>query len=213
MMKKQMYQFLQLLVFLFVIQPAFAQEQYNTSVGDKKNIFKLNMVSPVLSSLSLAYERVINPAQSFQVSIFVQNQNSDAGYYYADKLVGFGIIPELRYYLSERKDAPAGFFIAPFLSYRHYAADYQDYDYNSQTYTDRSATFDGIGVGITVGGQWIFKKRISLDVWGGTGFGFGFTNEKADASDPYEYLYFSEFPYQEGGAFLARGGVTVGFLF
>lgn len=213
MMKKQMFQFLQVLVLFFVLQPVFAQEQYNTSVGDKKNIIKLNMVSPILSSLSIAYERVINPAQSFQVSIFAQNQNYDAGYAYSDRLTGFGITPELRYYLSERKDAPAGFFVAPFLSYRYYKADYEDYNYNSPNSIERSATFHGVGVGITVGGQWVFKKRISLDVWGGTGYGLGFAKEEVSENDPNYYPYFSEFPYQDGGAFLARGGVTIGFLF
>jgi hypothetical protein len=191
---------------------AFAQEKEIISY-EKKNIIKVNLISPILSSFSMGYERVITPNQSFQVSFFLQDQRFN--FSSQDELKGFGIVPEYRFYLSERKEAPGGIFIAPFLSYRNYKANYESYSFDPNTgmssNTPRTAKYENIGLGFTVGAQWIFKKKVSIDVWGGTGYSIGKSDETSN--DPNRSFYFGDFPYQEGGGFLGRIGGTIGLAF
>lgn len=190
----------------------FAQEKPFISY-EKKNVIKLNILSPILSSLSMGYERVVAPNQSFQLNFFYQDQQSNFGY--RDELRGFGITPEYRFYLSERRTAPGGIFIAPFVSYRDYKANFDDYEFDPDTGASRTfpnqAKYANIGVGVTVGAQWVFKKKVSIDVWGGTGYSVGWSNE--NTTEPNNYAYFGDFPYQVGGGFLGRIGGTIGLLF
>ncbi len=195
------------MVLLVSNHQVFSQDKEVMSY-DKKNFIKLNLISPILSSFSMAYERVTSPNQSFQMTFFLQDQRMD--YTYQDRLKSFGMVSEYRFYLSEYKEAPAGIFIAPFLSYRHYEADYEDYNYDTQTVTQKNDTYDNIGLGVTIGAQWVFKQKISLDVWGGTGYGIGMSSED---TNPDSYNYFGSFPYQKGGGFLGRVGATVGIAF
>ncbi|GAB4398211.1 MAG: hypothetical protein OHK0053_16380 [Microscillaceae bacterium] len=187
---------------------ARSQEEKAPIQYDKKNLIKINLMSPVLSSLSMGYERVLNTNTSFQMSFFVQDQR----FSFSDEtLKGFGFTPEVRIYLSERKQAPGGFFVAPFLSYRQYQHEYKYYDGFSLIERSGKADYQAYGVGVIVGAQWIFKKTISIDVWGGSGFGIGRISNVQANSEPY--YFFGDFPYQEGGGFLGRIGGTIGVAF
>ncbi|NJL14704.1 MAG: DUF3575 domain-containing protein [Microscillaceae bacterium] len=138
---------------------ARSQEEKPQIQYTKKNLIKINLMSPVLSSLSMSYERVLNTNTSFQMSFFVQDQR----FSFSDEtLKGFGFTPEVRIYLSERKQAPGGFFVAPFLSYRQYQHEYKYYDGFSIIERSGKADYQAYGVGVIVGAQWIFKKQFLL---------------------------------------------------
>jgi hypothetical protein len=129
-----------------------------------KNIVKINFLSPIVSTASLFYERVISESSSVQLGLLYTGAGIGSGDT-KTTIRGFAITPEFRYYLSE-KGAPQGFFIAPYLRYQNYELTAKD----AQTSTDEKATFSGFGGGVLVGGQWIFKQRISLEVFGGPGY-------------------------------------------
>lgn len=85
---------------------------------------------------------------------------------------GFIVTPEFRYYLSSTP-APHGTFIAPFASYAQ--ADYES----------------ALGVGLTVGYQGFFKKRITIDAFFGPAYWSGTLGDT-------------------DGGFLVRGGLFIG---
>ncbi|MBX9890955.1 MAG: DUF3575 domain-containing protein [Chitinophagaceae bacterium] len=82
--------------------------------GEKKNLVKVNMLSPLVRTGSFFYERKIGTNSSLQLGVFYTGSKFDEL-----KLRGFGITPEFRYYASE-KGAMEGFYLAPFLRYQHY---------------------------------------------------------------------------------------------
>jgi hypothetical protein len=72
--------------------------------AQKKNVFKLNFVSPVLKTYNFQYERVLGEKKSFQLGFFYTGATAgEVG------LSGFGITPEYRMYLSSSKEAPKVF--------------------------------------------------------------------------------------------------------
>lgn len=93
-----------LLVLMLLSQVALAQEQPDYSDFKRAKILKLNILSPIAETLTLAYENVLSPESSLQFTIS----------YISD--LGFAITPEYRYYLSETP-APKGVYIAPFVRY------------------------------------------------------------------------------------------------
>lgn len=69
----------------------------------RARIVKVNLLSPIAETFSGAYENVLSPETSLQISVFIN-------------AYGFGVTPEYRYYLSATP-APQGVYIAPFLRY------------------------------------------------------------------------------------------------
>ena len=80
---------------------------FSNSLFSQKNVIKVNIFSPLLLTLNVAYERVISPNLGLQFR----------GHVGGSEDMAYGFIPELRYYPSEVKDAPNGFYVAPFLRY------------------------------------------------------------------------------------------------
>ncbi|MCU0450531.1 MAG: DUF3575 domain-containing protein [Bernardetiaceae bacterium] len=126
--------------------------------GDKKNIFKINMISPLVRTGSVFYERAITERSSAQLGFFY------TGFSIAEtRYRGFGITPEYRFYLSQSKSAPQGFFVAPY-------ARYQNVELSLTVNEVERARLTGFGGGVVVGGQWIFSDIVSLDVFAGPSF-------------------------------------------
>lgn len=87
---------------------AFAQQQEqipDSAFGDfsRARILKINLLSPVAEAITLAYENVLTPEKSIQLTISVFSE-------------GLVVTPEYRYYLSETY-APEGVYVAPYLRY------------------------------------------------------------------------------------------------
>ncbi|MCU0444893.1 MAG: DUF3575 domain-containing protein [Microscillaceae bacterium] len=174
-----------------------------TPTFPKRNLVKMNLISPVISSLSFGYERVMNDITTIQVSLFYFNRTRES----ASLTSGFGITPEVRLYLSDRKTSPAGFFVAPYVTYQNVGV--RDFVFiNSQTSqtTEQTSRLRMYGVGIIIGGQWIFKDIVSLDIWGGPGyFGGSLKDDNLDIEPP--------FPFRTQAGFGGRLGCTLGFIF
>jgi hypothetical protein len=179
------------------LSPVQAQDQPVNAII-KRNLIKFSLVSPIINSFSMAYERVLNPNNSFQVTMFYAGNGS------LDANGGFGITPEMRLYLSERREAPYGFFVAPFATYQHFSLEDSFFDFGTGASATERGTSNLFGLGVIVGGQWVFKNRVSIDIWGGPGYAFvglsGFDNNNGNG-----------YPFANGA--MGRFGCTLGFLF
>jgi hypothetical protein len=182
---------------LFFILIFFAITALSNTVeaqSEKKNIIKVNLLSPIIRTGSFFYERVITPKSTAQLGFYYTGFSIEG-----TRLRGIGITPEYRFYVSNNKEAPQGFFVAPFLRY-------QNLELSINT-TNEKATITTFGGGLAIGGQWIFSDIISLDIFGGPTVNsrtFKATTNGATEDD---------FTLTGLGNFGFRFGVTVGVAF
>jgi hypothetical protein len=158
----------------------------------QSNAVKINFLSPIFSTANIAYERALSESSSFQL-----------GFYYTGakvsslKYSGFGITPEYRFYLSD-SPAPAGFYIAPYLRYQSVKLTEEEFD--------NEATFTSFGGGLIIGKQWVFKKRITFDIFLGPAYNAGKVKVDSGSEDEFDV---------SGGfdGFGLRTGMTLGVAF
>ncbi|WP_448518241.1 DUF3575 domain-containing protein [Rhodoflexus sp.] len=170
---------------------AVAQSESDTP---PKNLIKVNLLSPVVRTGSFFYERVLNDKSSLQLGFYYTGSSV-----FGTQFRGIGITPEYRFYLSESKVTPAGFYVAPF-------ARYQNLRLTDKDVSDLSARYSSIGGGVSVGNQWLFKNQVSLDVFGGPSFNAtSFRGNNGATED--------DFFLTNLGYFSFRFGITLGFAF
>jgi hypothetical protein len=148
-----------------------------------KNIIKINLTSVALKHYSLQYERTISKNKSFAIAVGVSpgvglpfkktlldlfDGNADAKKAIeTTKFDKITITPEYRFYTG-KKEAPAGFYIAPFARYTHMSIS-QDYEFtpssNELHVAHLKGKFSGIGVGVKIGAQWALGQHVALDWW------------------------------------------------
>jgi hypothetical protein len=156
-----------------------------------QNVVKINILSPIVKTLNMSYERAINENSSFQLGFFYTGWSNDL-----TKFSGFGITPEYRFYLSETP-APQGVYVAPFLRY-------QKFNVSDKEISDSEADFSAIGGGVVIGKQWVFKEKITLDIFLGPAYTSGkVSGESGDSS----------FDTDVFDGFGLRTGINFGFKF
>lgn len=133
----------------------------------KKNIIKSNMLAPATHTITLSYERVLDNLKTIHITAFRKNRPSDLGNF-EEEVQGWGITPELRFYLSNKKTAPLGSFIAPYITYQQYQT--TENVSNTNFMELKSIKSNVLGGGVIFGGQWSFKETISIEVWAGIGY-------------------------------------------
>jgi hypothetical protein len=104
----------------------------------RAKILKFNIFSPVVETVTLAYENVLSPEKSFQLTLSFFE-------------FGFVVTPEYRFYLSETA-APTGVYVAPYL--RYYQLDDNEFETNSI-----------FGGGVVIGTQRLYKQKITIDAF------------------------------------------------
>ena len=124
---------------------------------DRGNVIKINILSPILKTINLQYEKKLNSSSSFQFGFFYTAVSVGS-----TDFSGFGITPEYRFYLSNT-EAPKGVYVAPFVRYQNF------------TLTDGidKGTLSTFGGGLILGKQWLFKDRIALDIFLGPSYASG----------------------------------------
>jgi len=164
--------------------------------GQKKNLIKINFLSPIVKTLNLQYEHALGEKKSFQLGFFYTGAKSGDV-----TLSGFGLTPEYRMYFSETKSAPAGFFLAPFIRYQNFSM---------KTTVDASeakATLSAFRPGLLIGYQWVFSDVVSFETFLGPAYSFNSIKVKtAGASE-------GDFSVSAIDGFGLRFGLTIGLAF
>lgn len=163
-----------------------------SSVKAQENVIKINIFSPIVKTFNASFERKINATSSFQIGGFFTSYSPDN-----TSFSGFGVTPEYRFYLSET-EAPAGVYIAPFIRYQSFKVE------NTLDGSNDKGTLSLFGGGVVVGKQWIFKEKISLDIFIGPQYSSGNVKVTSGA-DSFDTNIFDGFGI--------RTGLTLGFAF
>ena len=164
---------------------------------DKMNLLKTSLSAPLIRTYTLAFERVLNQDMSLQLGA-----NYFAGWKFGDnRLNGYAVIPEFRYYLSESKETPNGGFIAPFARYG--VTDIKMGEPGDEDYG--KANIKMFGGGLLIGTQRIFKEVISLEAF----IGPAYYNANVDVEAGSE----EDFSLTLLDGWSVRLGVTIGIFF
>lgn len=173
-----------LLIISFAVLALFAKQAIAQEAQEyAKNVVKLNLFGLGASNISLQYERALHknisvalqagfiPSHGLpsQISSAVPSDVSSI------KISGFNISPEFRWYPGKKvaKQAPRGFYIAPYLRYSSYTAA-GSFTYDDSTFypafiqkkvASMSITYAGFGFGGMIGYQWVINNKISIDWW------------------------------------------------
>lgn len=123
----------------------------------KGNVIKINILSPIVQTINLQYEKTLSATSSFQLGFFYTGYSVSG-----TEFSGFGITPEYRFYLSDT-EAPEGVYLAPFARYQNF----------SLTESSNKATYSTFGGGLILGKQWLFKEKIALDLFFGPSYSSG----------------------------------------
>ncbi len=164
---------------------------FASTQGQVKNLVKANLFSPLLRTGSFFYERTLSESSSLTLGFLFTSW----GFGDSD-ITGWAVTPEYRFYLSD-KPAPEGFYIAPYLRYTSLSLTAEN--------ADGKAELTGVGGGLLIGRQWIFKERISLDLFIGPSYTKGDLKIKSGAEEDFDVGVWDGFG--------VRPGVTLGIAF
>ncbi|MGL2962524.1 DUF3575 domain-containing protein [Flavobacterium sp. RSB2_4_14] len=172
-----------LIVLSFLLCSLFAFSQETQSQDFKRNELKGNALFLVLGSFEFSYERILNEESGVGIAVNLpfDSDNWDINYTFT----GY-----YRYYFG--KKPASGFFGEAFGMLNNvddYVTDEPDYYYEQKTLTD-------FALGIGLGGKWVTKKGLLLEI--NTGIGRNLFNNQYDDRD-YELI--------------GRAGITVGYRF
>ena len=169
------------------------------AVQAQSNVFKINIFSPIVRTGSVFYERTIAEDKSVQLGAFYTGFSIDD-----TKFSGFGITPEFRKYLSSSSEAPAGFYLAPFLRFQSFNLKIEESDFEEEV--SGKANYTTLGGGLLIGRQWVFADRCVLDTFIGPNYNAGNIKVEEGANeDAFETGAF--------GGFGVRTGVALGIKF
>jgi hypothetical protein len=144
------------------------------------NVIKINPTPAIIfgnpQNIAITYERLVKPNQSFVIQagflgIKPLFNDSAGGLMDIRRVSGFGLnlAFDYRFYLLRRNQFPApdGLYLGPYLSY--YGFKFKDeYSYNLSDTMNQSGSYSSaynlVNLGISLGYQFIFWKRLSVDL-------------------------------------------------
>lgn len=161
------------------------------------NIFKINILSPIVRTGSVFYERTIADDKSVQLGAFYTGFNVGE-----TRFSGFGITPEFRKYFTKSKQAPAGFYVAPFLRYQSFKLKVEpSEDWDDESGTEAKGSLNTFGGGLIVGNQWILGERFVIDAFFGPSYNAGGVKAESGEEENFDVGSFSGFGIRTGIAF------------
>ena len=180
-------------------------------VDNKKNIIKVDFLSPLTGNTTFAWEHSMRPGRSYELTLGIiglgldnNNRNAVGGF----TKFGYKFIKDPDFYLRGMQYAHVlkGSYVKPELTFGLFEKDvwaWSDYGFSSEK--SRESVISGT-VQIVLGKQWVFDNAFSIDFFGGVGYGF--TTSEAYTGYHYGYTVADKnFPL----AFSA--GFKIGYLF
>jgi len=140
---------------------AFAAASFAAKAQDAPtNVVKLNPLGLIFGSANLAYEKALNEKSSFLIA--PQFGGFKLG---GVKYSSFGLGAEYRFFLSNTKSAPEGFYAGPGLAFNSGKVKYEGFEDG-----DEKVKFSSFGGKVIIGNQWIFDSGFTIDLNGGISF-------------------------------------------
>lgn len=189
---------------------------------NKKNILKIDFLSPLTGNTTFAYERSLRPGRSMEASLGIiglGNDIDDENAGGAFLKVGYKFIKDPDFYLRGMRYAHIlkGGYIKPEIAFGFFSRDVWRYNYDpySSYYdyqTSRSEVFSGT-LQLIFGKQWVFDNAFAVDLYAGVGYGFSSENTGNDYyynNSGYHYGYMiadNSFPIS------FSSGLKIGYLF
>jgi len=170
--------------------------------AQKRNLLKINPLSPFTNTINIQYETAINKESSFGLGFFYRNDKTTK-----ENIRGVGITPEYRLYFSEDMEAPTGFYLAPFVRIQSLKSTITPKLSDNKTY---DATFFGIRPGLLVGYQWIFSDKVSFDAFVGTTYSFHSINIDSDDYTEEDFSFTDHYSIDSKSNYGVRAGLTIG---
>jgi hypothetical protein len=163
---------------------AFAQKK---SSSEFKNVVKINPLGLLLRSANVAYEHVLSEKSSVQGN--VQFGAFTIG---TTKYSNIGASVDYKFYLSNTKEAPAGFYASPGIGF-----------FNTRV-KDGPQSLSGSGAIIkgVIGNQWVWESGFALDLFGGINY---FAGGSINGTGGVSYTKFS--------GILPTLGASLGYAF
>ncbi|WP_242921578.1 DUF3575 domain-containing protein [Pontibacter liquoris] len=166
----------------------------------RSTVIKVNVLSPFAATGSGFIEHAFGPHISGQVGAFITGVSVSGV-----RFDGYGFTPEVRYYVSDYKAAPAGLYLAGYGRILNYKLTVQDKDQGKEY----KATYAPIGAGIAAGNQFIFNNGISVDIFLGAGINGGSLKVNSGTEEDFDTGFLNLL----GSGFRLRPGLTVGYSF
>ena len=170
----------------FILVSVAASAQTN-----HKNALKMNPLSLLVKTGNIAYERAVSPKTSVQLGGFYSVVGLNDF-----KYAGWGVTPEVRFYLGKKSEVLNGAYVAPFARYQNFTI--RDEELKTE------GSFSTKGGGVVVGWQRTWASGFTLDLFAGPSASK--ISFKDDAEDDFEVSGSMK------GAGL-RTGITLGFSF
>lgn len=180
---------------------------------NRKNIFKIDFLSPLTGNTTFAYERSLRPGRSVEATLGIiglglNNNDRNAGGLFTK--FGYKLIKNPDFYLRGMRYAHLlkGSYVKPEIAigfFNHDTWMWRDYGNNYSSEKSRVSVFSGT-VQMVLGKQWVMDNAFAIDLFAGIGYGFSTSEDFT----PYHYGYSvmdENFPI----AFSA--GFKIGYLF
>lgn len=182
----------------------------------QNNVVKVDIIRPTVNTGAFSFEHKLSESASFQLTLsYTANYKEEGssffgGNYQGRSTSGFGIMPEYRFYLSEKYAALQGFYVAPFVRYQYLS---QTGGFSRNPYFPGGngryeASLNAFGGGLLVGRHWIFKRRFSLDVNLGPEYVAASVSGNGPELNQGDFLGFNNFTNYN-----LNGAATFGFAF
>lgn len=152
---------------------------------NKKNVIKVDFLSPLTGNTTFYYERSIKPGRSLEAGLGIIGLGIDVGERNAAGFFtkfGMKFIKSPDFYLRGMRYAHIlkGGYVKPELTLGYYAMDreiyYYDGFYNGNYSEERQNVITG-AILLNVGKQWVFDNAFLVDFYFGIGYGFDSTND------------------------------------
>ncbi len=172
-----------------------------TQVQDSRTtVLKVNVPSIFALTGSGFIEHAFSPRISGQLGGYITGASLKGV-----KFSGYGITPEVRYYLSESSQAPNGFYVAGYGRILSYKLTVDDKVKEKQY----KATYAPIGAGVAAGNQWIFGNGLAIDIFIGANYNVGSLKVNTGTEDDFDTGFLNLF----GSGVRLRPGLAIGYSF
>lgn len=192
---------------LFIIHLSVMAQQ-NAVTDERPFCIKINLLSPVMSTVNIALETSIGDDKSFQLGVAYMNHST---YGTTDGVTkAFFVTPEWRYELKQNRNGYS--FIGAFARYIH--MDYSQTDRYRSAQKMSTSSYDCLGLGIVLGQKFIYRNRVMIELFAGPVYS-GILQGKNDFYNhsSSDILVDEDIPHTLLKRYGVRAGLTVGWMF